>query len=144
MKPFYNLTDEENNQLLLLPVYVSLQALNHGDNDNKTAREAAVRFAHTKTFSCDPLLIPFYREVDQNFAGSLESVLEQLPEDPAARKEVIEKKLQSIDKIVAKLNQPYTDVIHRSMESFGGHIVKARNSVLSKFALPLPLPGLDI
>ena len=143
MKPFYDLTEDENNQLLLLPVYVSLQALSDGDID-KDALEAAVRFSHTKTFSCDPLLIPFYQAVDENFADTLERVYEQLPEDKIARKQIIEKELQLIGQIVSKLNQQYVQIIHQSMQSFGEHVAKAQNSVLTTFVLPMPLPGLNI
>ncbi|MDN3656690.1 hypothetical protein QWZ08_13680 [Ferruginibacter paludis] len=144
MKPFYDLTEEENNQLLLLPVYISLQALNNGNSHGDNALEEAVRFAHIKTFSCDPLLIPYYREVDHHFADAIERLNRELPENTAARSAAIDKELEVIDRIVCKLNQQYVGVIHRSMQSFGDHVAKAQHSVLSNFVLPMPMPGLDI
>jgi hypothetical protein len=144
MKPFYDLTDEENKQLLLLPVYITLKVLSDGKEDEKNAREAAVRFAHTKTFSCDPLLIPFYREVDKNFEQSLENVHTQLPKEKMERKTAIENELRLIDRIVYKLDEQYVEVIHRSMKSFGEHVAKTQNNVISNFVFPMPMPGFDI
>ena len=136
MKPFYNLTEDENGQLLLLPVYVSLQAISKRAEFDKNDLNIAVRFAHTQTFSCKPILIPFYQEVDKEFESTIYSLFVQLPVDTTARKIAIEKELGLIEQTVYKLDEQLILAMHQSMRLFDVHIAKAQKNVLSSDVLP--------
>ncbi|MBC7424080.1 MAG: hypothetical protein H7334_11575 [Ferruginibacter sp.] len=135
MKPFYNLTEDENGQLLLLPVYISLQAISKRAEFDKNDLKTAVRFAHTQTFSCKPILIPFYQEVDKEFESTIYSLFVQLPVDTTARKIAIEKELELIEQTVYKLDEQFILAMHQSMRLFGVHIARAQKKVLTPDAL---------
>ena len=60
MKPFSNLSAKENKALLSFPAYVSLLAANSDGMLDKAEKESAIKFSHTKTFSCDPLLADYF------------------------------------------------------------------------------------
>lgn len=59
MKPFKELTETENKQLLKLPAFISLLAANSDDKLGAVEKQSAAKFSHIKTYSCDPLLTEF-------------------------------------------------------------------------------------
>jgi hypothetical protein len=56
MKPGKNLSEQEYQELLKFPAYISLLAANSDGKMDETEKKAAIRFSHIKTYSCDPLL----------------------------------------------------------------------------------------
>ncbi|MEY3412366.1 MAG: hypothetical protein RIQ70_1054, partial [Bacteroidota bacterium] len=55
MNPFDNLTAQENEALLKFPAYIALLAAYSDDKLDEVEKDAAVNFAHIKTFTADPL-----------------------------------------------------------------------------------------
>jgi hypothetical protein len=142
MKPFNKLSREENKALLKFPAYISLLAANNDGKLDEIQKKSAIKFAHTKTFSSDPLLAVFYREADKVFENNIKQLDKDLPIGEEYREAAIKKELLNLEKIVSKLGKKYTSTIHSSMESFKDHVSKAHHSVLVDFVLPLSIPGL--
>jgi hypothetical protein len=142
MIPFKNLSIQEYEALLRFPVYISLLAASSDYKPDKIEKMAALKFAHIKTFSCDPLLAEFYKSADKVFKRNLEQLDKELPEEIDDRKAEIKKELSKIERIVLKLGKEYTSTMHRSMKSFKEHVSKAHHNVLVDFIFPVPIPGL--
>lgn len=142
MKQLENLTNEERNILLTAPVILSVLASCSGNEINKDQKADAIRLAHLKTFTADPLLIPFYIEVEKNFKEQFELVAKVcMPFDEIKRKEV-KNRMKTINLILEKLDRGYANKLHQSFEKYERHVRKAGQSVVQDFIFPLPLPGL--
>ena len=142
MKPFKNLSARDNEALLKFPAYISLLAANNDGTLDEIQKKSAIKFAHTKTFSCDPLLTVFYKEADRVFENNIEQLDKDLPKGKENREAAIKKELLHLEKIASKSGRKYASIIHTSMESFKTHVSKAHHNVLVDFVLPLSIPGL--
>lgn len=143
MEPFKRISKLENEELLKFPAYISLLAANSNDSLDETERISAIRFVHTKTFSCEPLLTKFYHAANKVFEYNIEHLDEYLPKGKEYRDEAIRIELLKLEKIVSKLGKVYVDAMHRSMKSFKEHVSKAHNNVLVDFIFPITIPGLS-
>jgi hypothetical protein len=142
MKPFKKLSLEENKALLKFPAYISLLAANNDGTLDEVQKKSAIKFAHTKTFTCDPLLTLFYKEADRVFEDNIEQIDKDLPKGMEDREAAIKMELLHLEKIVSELGIKYASIIHASMESFKTHVSKAHHNVLVDFVIPLSIPGL--
>jgi len=143
MKYFKNLLLEEQEALLKFPAYISLLAANSDGKLDKAEKKSAVKFAHIKTFSCDPMLTEFYKEADQHFESTIEQLDKDLPKGKNNREVAIKKELLHLEKVVKKMGKDYVSVMHRSMKSFKDHVSKAHHNVLVDFIFPMPIKGLS-
>lgn len=142
MKQLESLTNEERKILLTAPVLLSVLASCSNNEINKDQKADAIRLAHLRTFTADPLLIPFYIEVEKNFQKQFELLVkEYLPLDESKRNE-IKNKMKSINVILKKLNKDYADRLYESFEKYERHVKKAGHTVVQDFIFPMPLPGL--
>jgi hypothetical protein len=142
MKLFKNLSIQENKALLNFPAYISLLAANGDGVLDETEKKSAIKFTHIKTFTCDPLLVEFYKETDKVFENNIEQLDYELPKGKDSREAAIKKELLKLEKIILKLGEDYTSIMHRSMESFKEHVTKAHHNVLVDIIFPLSMPGL--
>jgi anaerobic ribonucleoside-triphosphate reductase len=142
MKQFKNLSQHDTDALLKFPAYISMLAANRDDTLDEEERKAAIKFAHTKTFSCDPMLADFYNEADKAFEANINQIDNDLPKDLKSREAAIKNELLNLDKIVLKLGKKYARVMHSSMVSFKEHVSRAHHNVLVDFLFPIPIPGL--
>jgi anaerobic ribonucleoside-triphosphate reductase len=143
MVSFKNLSVLENERLLKFPAYISMLAANCDDKLDEAEKKAAIKFAHTKTFSCDPLLAEFYKKADEVFEINIEQLDKDLPKGIIKRETAIKMELLKLEKIVLKLGKEYSSTMHRSMKSFTEHVSKAHHNVLVDFIFPIPIPGLS-
>lgn len=142
MKPFTNLTEAEYEMLLKFPAYVSLLAANRDGVLDDAEKKSAIKFAHIKTYSCDPLLIDFYAEVDKRFEGDIVQLDNELPKGKENRDKAIRNELLNLELILIKTGEEYFTAMHQSMRSFKEHVSKAHHNVLVDFVFPLPIEGL--
>jgi len=128
--------------LLKFPAYISLLAANVAGHIDEAEKQTAIKLAHIKTYTCDPLLTEFYKEADKVFEQNLLQLDNELPKDKEHRDEAIKNELSKIEKIVVKLGHTYTETMHRSMKSFKDHVSRAHRNVLMYFVFPIPLEGI--
>ncbi|MDQ6812956.1 MAG: hypothetical protein M3040_04370 [Bacteroidota bacterium] len=143
MKQFNNLSTQENKELLTFPAYISLLAADSDGKLDNAEEKSAIKFSHIKTFSADPLLTEFYKEADNVFKRNIEQLDKELPNERKSREAAIKKELVKLEKIVLKLGEAYTTVMHRSMKSFKEHVSQAHHNVLVDFIFPMPIKGLS-
>lgn len=139
MNPFKIISRQEYESLLNFPVYISLLAANLYGNLDEVEKKSAIKFAHIKTFSCDPLLSEFYEEAEKVFEDKIEQLDNELPKEKESRDAAIKKELSILEEILMKLGNDYKTVMHNSMTSFKEHVSNAYNNVLSVCIWPFPI-----
>lgn len=137
------ITNKEYELLLKFPAYISLLAANTDGVLDKDEKFSANELAHIKTFSCDPLLQDFYKEVGRSFEHTLENLDKSLPFGKESRATTIKVELLSIENIILKLGNEYTAIMHKSMKEFKDHVSNAHHNVLIDFLFPVPIKGLS-
>lgn len=138
---FENLSEKETVTLLKFPAYISMLAASCDDKLDEEEKKSAIKFAHTKTFSCNPLLNEFYNEAEKVFEDNIEKLEKMLPTEKVFREAAIKKELLNLEKIVRKLGKDYALTMHSSMKSFKEHVSKAHHNVLVDFIFPIPISG---
>jgi hypothetical protein len=142
MDPLKNLSVKEYEMLLKFPAYLTLLAANIDDRLDEDDKKSAIKFAHIKTFSCNPLLEEFYKDADKVFKDNIEELDKALPADQDSREAAIKRELINLDNLLVKLGHIYGSTMHKSMVSFKQHVSKAHHKVLVDFVFPLPIKGL--
>ncbi|MCX6219381.1 MAG: hypothetical protein NTZ69_00135 [Bacteroidia bacterium] len=142
MKVFRNLTNQQVQALLKFPAYISLLA-STGSKMDEAERKVAIKLAHTKAFSCQPLLAEFCRESEIVFADNLTQLEAVLPKNKNERDVAIRIELLKLEMILLKLGKEYGSVMHQSMKTFKEHVLKAHHSVIEDFLFPITIPGLS-
>lgn len=141
MKPFENLSKEEYEMLLKFPVYISLLAANNDGMLDDLEKASAIKFAHIKTYSCDRLLVDFFKDVDKAFERNIVQLDKALPKGKEDREAAIKNELLTMESIVIKSGKEYSAIMNESMRSFKDHVSKAHNNVLVDFIFPFPIKG---
>lgn len=140
---FKNLSKGEYQKLLKFPAYVSLLAANADGKLDDREKLSAIELAHIKSYSCDPILEDFFKEVDENFEKNLQQLDKSLPKEKSKRDAAIINELQKIESFLSKLEPETIAVIHKSMNTFKDHISLAHHNVLIDFLFPLRTLGLS-
>ena len=105
-------------------------------------KKVALKLSHIKTFSCEPLLEPFYKEAEKYFEETLEFLNESLPKERQLRTTAIAKELGTLDELLKKLGGKYADELCRSMRVYKDQVSRAHQNVLEYFIFPMPIDGL--
>jgi len=142
MESFNNLEKNEREMLIKFPVYISLLAINNDEGLDAMGKKSAIKFSNIKTYSCDPLLQDFYKEVDRVFEKNITELDNQLPKDRNEREHAIKSELRKLEKILMKMGDEYILTMHLSMKSFKDHVSKAHRNVLEYFIFPVPINGI--
>ena len=141
MIPLKNLTIEEYEMLLKFPAYISLLAANKDGMLDDVEKKSAIKFAHIKTYSCDRLLLDFFKDVDKVFEKNIVHLDKALPKGKENRDAAIKSELLKLEAIVLKSGAEYSSLMHDSMKSFKDHVSKAHNNVLVDFIFPFSIKG---
>lgn len=136
-----HLNPNEQRLLLSAPVLVSVLASCSLNTVNEYKKADAIKLSHIKTFTADPLLLPYYAEVEKNFKNEFETALRKYyPFDAEKRKE-LEQEIGRVRVLMSGLEPKYANVLRGSLERYAKHVAHA-HSVIRDFVLPIPIPGL--
>ena len=139
---FKKLTNEEREVLYKAPMLVSVLASCSFNEVNKYQKADAIKLAHLKTFTATPLLRPYFAEVEKTFKEQFEtSVKKYFPFDDAKRND-LKKEIESVNRIIGKLDKEYARALHKSLDGYARHVRKATHSVFEDLIFPVPIPGL--
>ena len=142
VKQFENLTDEEQELLLSAPVLVSVMSSCAFNTVNDLKKEDAIKLSHIKTFTADPLLIPYYIEVEKNFKEKFEeTVAKYFPFDHEQRHKLLEE-INRVSALISKLDTKFANTLRRSLDRYAKHVRNA-HTVIRDFMFPIPIPGLS-
>jgi hypothetical protein len=140
---FQGLTDEERALLLKAPVLVSVLASSSLNEVNEKQKRDAIKLAHLKTFTADPLLLPYYQEVEKQFAEQFDATAAKyFPFDEANRSRLKEE-IGRVNDVIGKLDEFYGQRLSKSLQGYAHHVKRATHSVFQDFIFPLPMEGLN-
>jgi hypothetical protein len=139
---FKNLPQKDRELLLKAPVLFSIFAASEDHDISKLEKSDAVQLAHFRTFTADPILIPYYKEVEKYFKQYFEeSVKKYAPFDKASR-EALKGEIEILNTAIAKLDKGFSQILVKSLSGYAEHVKKANKSLLMNFILPISIKGL--
>ena len=142
VKQFENLNVEEQELLLKAPALVSVVSSCSYNTVNDLKKEDAIKLSHIKTFTADPLLIPYYMEVEKNFRVEFDAIVTRFfPFDQKKRME-LQNEVNKVSKVIEKLDAKFAHVLRRSLDRYAKHVRNA-HTVIRDFMFPIPIPGLS-
>src|ERR1035437_3216228 len=124
IKQFEKLTKAEIELLLKAPILVSVLATSGDHEISKKEKAEAVKFAHIKTFSADPLLLPYYKEVEKNFIIYFEEIVKKYAPFDDVKREALKKEIDTLNTVIAKLDKQFARTLHRSLSNYAEHVKK--------------------
>ena len=143
IKQFKKLTKTETELLLKAPILVSVLGISGDHEISKKEKAEAVKFAHIKTFSAAPLLLPYYKEVEKNFIIYFEAIVKKYAPFDDAKREELKKEINNLSAVIAKLDKEFARTLHRSLSNYAEHVKRFDRSFLVNFIFPIPIHGLS-
>jgi hypothetical protein len=142
IKEFEKLSGWEQELLLKAPVVVSILAASTTGEINEWEKVDAIKLAHLKTFTAQPLLIPYYKEVDKFFKLNFEAMAKKYAPFNDANRVLLQKTVDEINKVISKLSEEFATTLRASLLGYAEHVKKAYKGFIMNFIFPFPLPGL--
>jgi hypothetical protein len=142
MTEFKTLTGEEKALLLKAPVLVSVLASCSPNQINETQKKDAIRLAHLKTFTADPVLLPYYQEAEKHFAEQFDKTAAFYYPFDDAKRAALKEEISRVGAIIAKLDDLLAQRLRKSLERYAAHVKRSTHSVFQDFIFPLPIKGL--
>ncbi|MEO6883357.1 MAG: hypothetical protein ABI199_04945 [Bacteroidia bacterium] len=139
---FEKLTASEQELLLNATVFVSLLAASSDHEVFEEEKADAIKLAHLRTFTSDPVLHEYYVEVDKHFTRNFEAFDKKLPKGNDEREKILREKLTQVNGLLLKLGPDYAEVFHRSLDSYARHVAKSHRNALEFFFIPLNINGI--
>ena len=142
IKHFEKLTKEETELLYKAPVLVSVLVSSRDHEISNDEKADAIKLAHLKTFTADPMLISYYKEVEKNFKNYFETIVKKYTPFDDAKREALEKEIAILNTVITKLDKPFASTLHRSLSNYAEHVKEADKSIFVSFIFPIPVNGL--
>lgn len=136
------LTEPERRILFKTPALISVLAASEGKGINQEQKADAVKMAHLKTFTADPILRPYYEEVEKHFLENFESIAKRYMPFTPSKRNLLKQEIHEINHILPKLDKEFAELLHQSLNDYERHVKRAVHSVLGDFVFPLPIHGL--
>ena len=132
------LTEEDKKIILRAPAIVAILAAISDDGEVSAQEKAAsIKLAHLRTYTANPMLQDYYKEVDKVFEQHFEEEMASLPEDWKDKEEYLEEKLAAMTLVLPKMNDVYAKELISSLKSFAKHVFRTGSSFLEYFVLPV-------
>ena len=137
------LSNEEKALVLKAPVLVSVLAACSYNEVNETRKKDAIKLAHLKTFTADPLLLSYYQEVEKHFEEQFDATAATyFPFDDSKRRQLKEE-ISRVENAISKLDSLYAERLRNSLQRYANHVKQSTHSVFQDFLFPLPIKGLS-
>ena len=142
-KTFEKLTKEQKALLLKAPALVSILAAGTDHKMDNREKADAIEMSHLRTFTSDPLLRPYYREVEKVFKSELEKLIGlHIPLNEFS-KIAIKDEIEEINKLLGKMDREFAKTLKKSLNSYAKHVHDSDRNVIEYFILPLNISGLN-
>ena len=132
------LSPEDREILLRTPTIVAILAAISDDGEvSKHEKTESIKLAHFRTYTAEPMLQNFYKEVDPVFEQHFEEEMSQLPAEWKDKEEHLQAKIEQLNQVLPKMNDVYAMRLVESLKSFARHIFKSNSNFLNYFVLPV-------
>ena len=143
VQQFDKLSNQEREQLLKAPVLISVLASCSPHHVNKTQKNDAIKLAHLRTFTADPLLQDYYKEVDKNFKEQFEEAIKVYFPFDEEKRGALKQEINKVNEIAAKLNPKYGAVLIKSLSGYAKHVKNSIHTVFEDCIFPVTYSRLN-
>ena len=141
---FKKLSEEERELLYQAPALVSVLASCGTNAINETRKRDAIKLSHLKTFTANPVLLPYYQEVESGFADRFEAIARKYHPFNDEKRAELREEVNRVSEVIAKLdNKFFAQTLYASLHRYADHIKRSTHSVFQDFMFPMPIPGLS-
>lgn len=147
IEEFKDLTSEEIETMLKIPVLVSILIAGADNDIDKSEMKQAVNISKLKQIKARPSLISYYQEAGTDFEDKLKVLIQQYPVDATERNPLLIKELEKLNDILPKLDNRFAVVFYNSIRDIAKKIAEASGGVLGYMAVGYEeskLIGLDM
>lgn len=141
IKKFKKLTTAEIEILIKAPVLVSVLAASNDKKISENEKAEASKLAHLKTFTADPLLLPYYNEVEKEFTTYFVEIVKKYAPFNDEKTAALKQEIDLANSIIRKLDKEDAITLYHSLAAYTEHVRKAEHTVLVDFLFPLPIKG---
>ncbi|MCP3932413.1 MAG: hypothetical protein GY705_25360 [Bacteroidetes bacterium] len=125
IQEFEGLTIEEQKELVdTIPLVTILIAGADNDIDSKETAWAK-KVTEIRAYNYPLNLQAYYEMVSLKFDERMEALLKELPENVSLRNIEINNKLEKLNNILPKMEDPYGKIFYNGLLSFANHVAKA-------------------
>ena len=127
-----NLSQTEGDKLIdAIPLIAAYVAFADGRLDDIEVHSAK-RIAKLRRFSGEkePAVRNYFKEVFSTFDDRFHKLVDTLPNEEQARKDILENKLKAINPILEKLDPLHAFQLYKSFKSFAKHVAKSEGGFL--------------
>jgi hypothetical protein len=142
VKELDKLSAEDRAILLKAPALVSVLAASGNHEISKSEKADAVKMAHLKTFTADPILLNYYNEAETNFVKYFEETVKKYAPFDDLKREALKKEISIINNVIAKLDFEFYKTLHNSLSKYAEHVKRSEINILDDFIFPIPIKGL--
>ena len=135
IEEFKNLSEEEIETMLKVPVLVSILIAGADGNIDKSEIKQAVSLSKIKQTKAREDLIEFYQEAGRDFEDKMKIMISQLPADATERNPIIISELEKVNKIFPKLDPKFSEEFYVSVKDMAKKIAEASGGVLGYMAV---------
>lgn len=133
---FNQLKEEEKSLLLNAPALVTCLIAGAEDAFNAEEEERAKHLIRIRTNNGDPLLLDFYKEVEENFDDQLSSLIGKYGSLQATpRTEVMVSELSKLNEILPKVDDLFARAYIKSLRTLAHSIAESSGGILGFLAV---------
>lgn len=127
---FKELSDEEVDLMLHVPVLVSILIAGADSNIDKNETKEAVSVMKLKPQKSRKSLVDYYRLAGEDFEDKLKITIHDLPSDTEERNQIIINELKKLNDIFPKLDKSFSIKFYEDIKDFAKKIAEASGGVL--------------
>ncbi|MEP2771803.1 MAG: hypothetical protein ABJH05_06620 [Fulvivirga sp.] len=135
IEEFKNLSEEEIETMLKVPVLVSILIAGADGTIDKSEIKQAVSLSKIKQTKAREDLIEFYKEAGRDFEDKMKIMISQLPAESSERNPVIIEELEKVNEIFPKLDPKFSEEFYFSIKDMAKKIAEASGGVLGYMAV---------
>lgn len=135
IEEFKNLSEEEVETMLKVPVLVSILIAGADGTIDKSEIKEAVSLSKIKQTKAREDLIEFYKEAGRDFEDKMKIMISQLPTSAEERNPIIISELEKVNQIFPKLDSKFSEEFYFSIKDMAKKIAEASGGVLGYMAV---------
>lgn len=124
-----NLTEEEKEELYLVPVWVSILIAGADNKIDRTEIKKAIKIAKEKQEKESTLLVDYYRKVAKKFEVNLKGYITLMPNNEDQRIRFLLEKLERVNYFFSKLEKDIAYQLYLSFRDFANKVAHASGGI---------------
>ena len=124
------LNEAEKELVLNAPAYITLLIAGADDDITEAEFRRSLQLVHVKSYSESLDIRDIYQEIEHDFEGQLNQLIDSLPKTLNEREAILTEKLSGLNSIFPKIEERVARKYYASLLSFATFIAQAAGGVL--------------